>query len=222
MCGRFALFASGEKLAARYPFVNEPQLALRYNIAPSQSVAAVRSTAAGKELVRLRWGLIPSWAKDAKIGYTLINARAETAASKPSFRSAFKQRRCLIPASGFFEWQKQGAGRKKPFFIRPRDGGLFSFAGLWERWHDPEGEELETCTILTTTANELMRLIHERMPVILDPCSEGQWLDPRTSPDALHSLLVPYSAEWMETRPISLRVNNPKNDDPICIEPMSA
>jgi putative SOS response-associated peptidase YedK len=223
MCGRFALFASGEQLAERYPFVELPLLDAHYNIAPTQSVSAVRSAAAaGRELVRLRWGLIPSWSKDPAMGNRLINARAETVAEKPSFRSAFKQRRCLIPASGFYEWQKQGAGHKQPFFIRPREGGLFSFAGLWERWHDPQGEEIETCTILTTTANELMRPIHQRMPVILDPSAEGQWLDPRTSPDVLHSLLVSCPVEWMKSRPVGWTVNNPRNDSPKCIEPLSA
>jgi putative SOS response-associated peptidase YedK len=134
--------------------------------------------------------LIPSWASDPAIGNKLINARAETVAQKPPFRSAFKQRRCLIPASGFYEWQKVGTDRKQPYFIRLRDGGVFSLAGLWESWHDPRGETLETCTILTTEANELMRPLHDRMPVILGTESERLWLDPRTGTDALHTLLV--------------------------------
>src|SRR5579883_320577 len=153
--------------------------------------------------------LIPSWAKDAKVGSRLANARAETVAEKPSFRSAFKQRRCLIPASGFYEWQKQSTGRKQPFFISPRDGEPFSFAGLWECWHDPEGEEVQSCAILTTTANEVMQPIHERMPLILGPSAEGQWLDPCASADALRSLLVPYTGDDMEARPVGLWVNNP-------------
>ncbi len=145
--------------------------------APSQLVPAVRATDEGCELVLLKWGLIPSWSKDAKIGQKLANARSETVAEKPSFRSAFKHRRCLIPASGFYEWQKRGTGRKQPFFISLRDGEPFSFAGLWECWHSSEGEVVESCTILTTTANEVMQPIHERMPVILGPSAEEQWLD---------------------------------------------
>jgi putative SOS response-associated peptidase YedK len=173
-------------------------------------------------LVLLKWGLIPSWSNDEKIGYKLINARSETVAEKPSFRSAFKHRRCLIPASGFYEWQKQGTGRKQPFFISMRDGELFSFAGLWERWHDPEGEEVQSCTIQTTTANEVMQPIHERMPVILGPSAEEQWLDRRASADALRSLLVPYTSADMEAHPVGLWVNNPKNDGPKCLGPASA
>ncbi len=193
-----------------------------YNLAPWQPVAAVRATDDGRELVLPKWGLIPSWSKDAKIGQKLANARSETAAEKPYFRSAFKQRRCLIPASGFYEWAKQGTGRKQPFFISPRDGELFSFAGLWECWHDPEGEVVESCTILTTTATEVMQPIHERMPVILGPSAEEQWLDPRASADALRSLLVPYNSEALEAPPVGLWVNNPKNYEPKCLEPASA
>jgi putative SOS response-associated peptidase YedK len=222
MCGRFALFASGEQLAERYPFVEVPQLASRYNIAPTQRVLAVRATDKGQEAALLRWGLIPSWSRDAAIGNKLLNARAETVAEKPSFRSAFKKRRCVLPASGFYEWQKQGIGRKQPYFIRPGDGGVFAFAGLWESWHDPEGEIFETCTIITTTANELMRPIHDRMPVILDPTLEGQWLDSGASGDALHSLLLPYASERMQTDPVSTWVNNVKNQGPKCLEPLRA
>ncbi len=150
--------------------------------------------------------LIPSWAKDAKVGSRLANARAETVAEKPSFRSAFKKRRCLIPASGFYEWQKQATGPKQPFYIHPRDEELFSFAGLWEAWHDPESEEVETCAILTTTANELMHPIHDHMLVILSPCSEEQWLDPRASTEELQLLLVPCASEGMEARRVGMWV----------------
>jgi putative SOS response-associated peptidase YedK len=222
MCGRFARIVSDKKLREKYRLKEATLLKDSYNIAPSQPVAAVRATDRGNELVLLKWGLIPSWSKDAKIGQKLANARSETVAEKPSFRSAFKQRRCLIPASGFYEWMKQGTGRKQPFFISPRDGELFSFAGLWECWHDPEGEEVQSCTILTTTANEVMQPIHERMPVILGPSAEEQWLDPRASADALRSLLVPYRSAGMEARPVGLWVNNPKNDSPKCLEPASA
>jgi putative SOS response-associated peptidase YedK len=222
MCGRFARIVSDKKLREKYRLKETPQLDARYNTAPTQPVAAVRATDEGRELVLLRWGLIPSWSKDAQIGYKLINARAETVAEKPSFRSTFKQRRCLIPASGFYEWAKQGTGRKQAYFICPRAGELFSFAGLWERWHDPEGEEVESCTILTTTANELMRPIHERMPVILDLSAEEQWLDPRSAPDSLSALLVPFAADQMEAFPVSPWVSNPKHEGPRCIEPAVA
>jgi len=222
MCGRFGRIVSNRKLREKYRLKETPQLDDRYNIAPTQPVAAVRAADEGLELVLLRWDLIPSWSKDATIGHKLINARCETVAEKPSFRSAFKQRRCLIPASGFYEWQKQGIGPKKPFFICPRDGELFSFAGLWERWHDPKGEEVESCTLLTTTANELMQPIHDRMPVILVPSAEEQWLDPRASAEALRSLLVPYTSEGMEARPVGRWVNNPKHDGTRCLEPMGA
>jgi putative SOS response-associated peptidase YedK len=210
MCGRFGLFASGEELRERYPFVEvPPPVEPRYNIAPTQQVAAVRSSAKGSEFAFLRWGLIPSWASDPAIGHKLLNARAETIAEKPSFRSAFKRRRCVIPASGFYEWQNTGARRKQPYFIRPREGGLFSFAGLWEEWHDPRGEVVETCTILTTEANDVMRPLHDRMPVILDRDSDALWLDAGADATSLHALLVPYSSERMEAFPVSPWVSNP-------------
>jgi putative SOS response-associated peptidase YedK len=199
-----------------------PLFDARYNIAPTQPVAVVRATSAGRELAWLRWGLIPSWATDPAIGNKLINARAETVSEKPSFRSAFKQRRCLIPASGFYEWQKVSAGRKQPHFIRPRDGGLFSFAGLWERWNDPQGEMIETFTILTTGANDVMRPLHERMPVIIDPAADALWLDPGTEAVTLHSLLMPYPGERMEAFPINPWVSDPKHEGPRCLEPVSA
>jgi putative SOS response-associated peptidase YedK len=221
MCGRYAFFASADQVAERFQ-VSEPTLFdARYNIAPSQTVVAVRTVDRARTLARLRWGLIPSWATDPTIAYKLINARAETVAEKPSFRSAFKQRRCLIPASGFYEWKKEGK-RKQPFFIRPRDGGLFALAGLWERWQAPEGEIVETCTILTTEANELMLSLHDRMPVIIDTAAEDVWLDPRSSPDALRSLFVPFASEEMEAIPLNPWVSNPKHEGPRCLEPMGA
>jgi putative SOS response-associated peptidase YedK len=218
MCGRFALFASGEEVAERFHLTEPPLFDPRYNIAPTQAVAGVRATVAGNELAFLRWGLIPSWASDSAIGNKLLNARGETVAQKPSFRSAFRQRRCLIPASGFYEWQKTGAGRKQPYFIRPCEGGLFAFASLWERWHDPRGEAVETCTIVTTEANELMRPLHERMPVILDPASEGVWLDPRSSAEALRALFVPFASERMEAFSVNLWVSNPRHEGARCLD----
>jgi putative SOS response-associated peptidase YedK len=162
---------------------------------------------------------VPSWSKDPTIAYKLINARSETVAEKPSFRSAFKSRRCLIPASGFYEWQKTGGRTKQPYFIRPRDGDLFSFAGLWERWHAPQGEIIETCTILTTEANELMRPLHDRMPVMLDAEGEDAWLDTRSTTEALRSLFVPFVSADMEAYPVSPWVSNAKHEGPRCLEP---
>jgi putative SOS response-associated peptidase YedK len=220
MCGRFVLFAAGEEVAECFELAEAPLFEPRYNIAPTQPVAVVRATAAGRSLAFLRWGLIPSWSTDPAIGNRLINARCETVAVKPSFRSAFKQRRCLIPASGFYEWQKLGTRLKQPYFIRPRDGGLLALAGVWECWHDPQGQVVETCTILTTEANEIMRPLHDRMPVILDSAAESTWLDPRSSTEALQSLFVPFTSERMEAYAVSSWVSNAHNQGPRCLEPM--
>jgi putative SOS response-associated peptidase YedK len=220
MCGRFALFASGE-VAQRFGLAEAPLLDARYNVSPTQAVAAVRSTDEERALSRLRWGLIPSWASDPAIGNKLLNARAETVAEKPSFRSAFKKRRCLIPASGFYEWKKEGRA-KQPFFIRPRDEGLFVFAGLWECWHSPSDAAVETCTILTTAANELMQPLHERIPVIVSPDADELWLDPNASPDVLRSLLVPYPDAKMETFAVNDWVSNSRHEGKRCLEPVSA
>jgi putative SOS response-associated peptidase YedK len=169
----------------------------------------------------VRWGLIPSWADDASIGNRLINARAETAAEKPSFRSAFKHRRCLIPTSGFYEWQKVGT-KKQPHYIRRPDEVPFAFAGLWERW-EKGGEPIESCTILTTEANGMMRPIHDRMPVILGPEAWGQWLDPEGKESLpLKPLLRPYPDDWLTAYPVSTRVNNPKYDAPACVAPLNS
>src|SRR6516225_871216 len=219
MCGRFARIVSNKKLREKYRLKEIAELEPRYNIAPTQPVAVVRAADGENELSWLRWGLIPSWSKDATIGYKLINARAESVAEKPSFRSAFKQRRCLIPASGFYEWQKQETSRKQPYFIFPRHGELFSFAGLWERWHDPEGEEVETCTILTTEANALMRPLHDRMPVILDTSAEDVWLDTRSTVDLLRPLFVPFGSAELEAYPVGPWVSNAKHEGPRCLEP---
>ncbi len=221
MCGRFALVATGEEVAAHYQLEEVPFVAPRYNIAPTQPVAAVRLDPGGqREFTFFQWGLIPSWSKDPTMGAKLINARAETAAEKPAFRAAFKRRRCLIPATGFYEWQAT-EGRKQPMHISAAGGGLLSLAGLWEIWHAPDGGELETCTILTTTPNSLMEPIHNRMPVVLDPADYGMWLDPATAPDQLNHLLRPFDPDRLAAFPVSTAVNRPGNDSPECIAPLA-
>lgn len=220
MCGRYTMATPGQSLKKHFQLDTVPELPFRYNIAPTQNVAAVRATGSGRELSLLRWGLIPHWADDPKIGYRLINARADTVASKPSFRSAFKQRRCLIAADGFYEWQKQD-GAKQPFFIRRKDGEPFAFAGLWEHWQGVE-EAIESCTIITTEANELMQPIHDRMPVILAPADYDRWLDPAVQkPDLLQPLLRPFAADALTATPVSTRVNNPRNEGPKCIDALA-
>jgi putative SOS response-associated peptidase YedK len=217
MCGRFALFASGDEIAQLCGLAEAPDLAPRYNVAPTQPVAAVRLDDARRALVMLRWALIPAWASDPAIGHSLINVRAETVGEKPAFRAAFKVRRCLIPASGFYEWQATGAKHKQPYHIRMRDGRPFAFAGLWERWQGGDGEPVETCAILTTEANAMVRPVHERMPVILGPGDFAAWLDPRTAAEHLHALLRPYPAEAMEAVPVGRYVSNPRNEGPQCL-----
>jgi putative SOS response-associated peptidase YedK len=178
MCGRFVRSSSAETLAATFG-VEIGDLPASYNIAPSQSVAAILQPDTDPQLRWLRWGLIPAWAKDPKIGYKLINARAETVAEKPSFRNAFRQQRCLIPADGFYEWQQvEGNRHKQPYFIGLQHELPFAFAGLYERWDSPDGETIDTCTIITTAANEAIAPIHNRMPVILAPQEYSQWLNP--------------------------------------------
>jgi putative SOS response-associated peptidase YedK len=217
MCGRFSLFSPAADLAEWLGLPEVPALEPRYNVAPTQPVAAVRAgPAAGRELVRLRWGLVLPWAPDVSIGNRLINARAETAADKPSFRAAFRQRRCLVPADGFYEWVGR-AGKKQPIHFRLRGGRPFAFAALWERWQAPGGPAVESCAILTTGANEL---VHDRMPVILGPDAFGPWLDPAVrGPAALAAWLRPYPAEAMTACPVGSWVNNPRNEGPACLAP---
>jgi putative SOS response-associated peptidase YedK len=219
MCGRFTLTSPRKVLKEFLPLLDLPELQPRYNIAPTQPVLAVRQLpqSARPEAVNLRWGLVPHWADDLKIGYSLINARSETAASKPAFRDAFRDRRCLILADGFYEWQKLD-GRKQPHHIRRKDGKPFAFAGLWERWRKGD-QPVESCTILTTDANELMRPLHDRMPVILDTSHFDRWLDPTMhAPAEVQTLLGPCPAGWLQAIPVSTHVNNPRNEDPHCID----
>jgi putative SOS response-associated peptidase YedK len=201
-----------------------PELVPRYNIAPTQQVPIVRVTAGSphRSLSLARWGLIPSWAKDPSIGNRLINARSETVAEKPSFRSAFKRQRCLVAADGYYEWKKTGAA-KQPYHIRLQDGQVFGFAGLWESWSGPRDapleQPLETCTIITTAANDFTRQIHDRMPVILRPDDYELWLDPELQePAPLLPLLRALESDEMVANPVSTFVNRPANDSPRCIE----
>jgi len=217
MCGRFTLRTPAGVIVAQFGLRELADLAARYNISPTQDVLAIRPDATQAwQPVWLRWGLIPSWAKDEKIGAQMINARSETIAEKPSFRSAFKQRRCLIVADGFYEWQKEGRARL-PFHIRRRDGQPFAFAGLWERWRGGDGS-LESCTIITTAANELLRPLHERMPVILAPREYGAWLAPEAQADDLKALLATSDTSELEIVPANPVVNNARHDAPDCLE----
>ncbi len=222
MCGRFSLGASATTLVAQFDLFEAPSWSPRYNIAPTQEVlVVVKDPATVRRQARLyRWGLIPSWAKDLAIGNQLINAQAETAASKPAFRVAFRKRRCLILADGFYEWKKEGRP-KQPFHIRLRDGRPFAFAGLWERREGPERKAIESCTILTTTPNEILHPLHHRMAVIMASADYDLWLDPAIQEvDRLQPLLRPYPSEEMKAYAVSTRVNNPANDHPECVEPI--
>ncbi|MEJ1931306.1 SOS response-associated peptidase, partial [Nostoc sp. NIES-2111] len=213
---------SPEALAEVFHIQQLLDLEAQYNIAPTQTVVTVLHNADSnkREFQKLRWGLIPSWAKDQSISTKLINARAETIAEKPSFRSAFKQRRCLIVADGFYEWQRK-QGKKQPFYFRLKDEQPFGFAGLWEKWTNPEGEEIHSCTIVTTTANELLEPIHDRMPVILAPQDYDLWLDPQEQkPQALQHLLSSYPASEMTSYPVSTVVNSARHNSAECIIPL--
>lgn len=222
MCGRFTLAVPVEQLELAFPWSNFPQnIPPRYNIAPSQPVAVIPNN--NKSQVDFfQWGLVPFWAKDASIGYRMINARAESLAEKPAFRTAYRRRRCLVLANGFFEWKTiPGQRAKAPYFIQLTSGDPFGMAGLWEVWNSPDGSVLPSCTIITTTPNQLVGQIHDRMPVILPPGAYDRWLDPgEKAPFELQSLLKPLPEEEMRAFPVSTLVNSPQNDSPECILPI--
>ncbi|MCS6881386.1 MAG: SOS response-associated peptidase [Oscillochloridaceae bacterium] len=220
MCGRFTLTAPGEDLALHFNLDEVPVIEARYNIAPTQPVLMIRQEKGRRVAEMARWGLIPSWSKDGSAAARMINARAETVAEKPAFRAAFRQRRCLIPADGFYEWQARPRG-KQAYYARLATGKLFAMAGLWEHWQAPDGAWIQSCTILTTTANELLQPLHDRMPVILAPEHYPLWLDPSVH-DAgpLQALLGPYPAECMRVYPVGPAVNSVRNDGPGLIEPL--
>jgi putative SOS response-associated peptidase YedK len=220
MCGRFALYTDPIALAKKFQTENLLELQPSYNVAPSQAIPIIRNEEGHRLFAMARWGLIPSWAKDIKIGYNTINARADTAAEKPSFRSAFQHRRCLIPADGYFEWQEiTGCKTKQPWYISLKNQEPMALAGLWEHWQGSDGSEIESCTIIVTAGNELMQPIHDRMPVILSPETWDTWLDnANTNKQGLQTLLTQYPADEMAAWPVSTIVNSPTNNDQECIK----
>ncbi len=217
MCGRYSITTPPEALRRLFQFVNLPNLEPRWNVAPTQQAPVVRATAAGRELSLLRWGLIPAWAKDPSIGARCINARADTVADKPAFRSAFRTRRCLVPVDGFFEWRAENRVRQ-PYCIVLKSGEPFAFAGLWERWTGPT-ETIESFSIITTEANETLKPLHERMPVILPREAYAPWLG--GSVEDANGLLAPLPAALVAYYPVDQRVNAVKNDDPACVTPFT-
>ena len=228
MCGRFTLRTPAHSLAALFDDLRKqqlvfPELKPRFNVCPTQPALAVRQNDSGEsEVAELRWGLVPFWAKDLKIGARMINARSETVATKPAFRAAFKKRRCLVLIDGFYEWKKQGTS-KQPFYISRVDDQPFCVAGLWESWtdkEDPSAKPIESCTILTTEANKIMQPLHDRMPVILEQKQFDFWLDNEFSDrETLEKALVPYDSEERQTYPVDTIVNKAANDSPECIVP---
>jgi len=222
MCGRYRLSRRKQIVEEYFDVLSDEEWSPRYNIAPTQSVPVVRQhpKEPRRDLSLLRWGLIPSWATDQSIGAQMINARSETAASKPAFREALATRRCLVPADGFYEW-KGASGTKQPYCFEVKDGELFAFAGVWDRWKDPSGKWIRTFSILTTTANAVTAQLHDRMPVILEREHHDFWLDPgMKNLEAVCELLKPHSAHTMRCYPVSSRVNNAANDDEQCSTPI--
>ena len=219
MCGRFAFFGNNRESLEPLGVVSDPPLLESYNIAPTQEVIVIRTWPETGQLEygMLRWGLLPFWSKTSKTKFPLINARAEGIKKKPSFRAPFKYRRCIIPASGFYEWQKRARG-KQPFFIRPIDEGYFGLAGIWDQWQGGDGQDIESCAIITTTSNSMVAEIHDRMPVILEQSNQVAWLDAGAGQGELLAMLEPYPAEKMEAYPVSSLVNSARNNGPECVE----
>ena len=223
MCGRYRLSRRKQILEEHFDTVSgEEDWTPRYNIAPTQPVPIIRQHPREpvREMSLVRWGLIPSWSKDSSASAKMINARSETAGISPAFRDAMKSRRCIIPADGFYEWQKKGK-TKQPYCFEVNDGNLFAFAGIWDRWKNPSGDIVETCSILTTTPNAVTSVVHDRMPVILDLDSYDLWLDPgMKNVNVASELLKPYDARSMRCYPISTRINHVANDDEACSAPV--
>jgi putative SOS response-associated peptidase YedK len=216
MCGRFAQRSPAKKIAKQFKVEEVPPLAERYNVAPAQMILGIREEGDAREATFFKWGLVPRWAKDPSIGNKLINARSETVEEKPSFREAFRRRRCIIPADGFYEWKRE-AGRKQPFFFKLKDERPFGFAGLWDRWEGEGGQVINSCTILTTEANGVLRPVHDRMPVILHPEDYELWLEGGERA-LLRELLRPYPEEEMTGHPVSSSINSPQNQGTELIE----
>jgi putative SOS response-associated peptidase YedK len=222
MCGRYNIIPDAPAWVAAFGITENAgkeisKMSPNYNVAPTQDVPIVRNNreTGARELVFAHWGLVPFWAKDSKIGNRMINARAETVAEKPAFRAAFRKRRCLVPANGFYEWKKNASG-KQPYLIQMKNQSPFAFAGLWESWHNPENDtHLQSCTIIVTAANGLMSPIHDRMPVILSSDNYGRWLDSTMEDGA--SLLTPCPDDWLDSYPVSTYVNSPRNNDLRCV-----
>ncbi|WP_042160157.1 SOS response-associated peptidase [Paenibacillus gorillae] len=225
MCGRYTIAVTLEELMIRYMIgaVTVPYHQPKYNVAPGQMVLAIVNDGKQNRLGELKWGLIPPWADSPKVGYMMLNARSETAASKPAFQTPMRRKRCLIPADGFYEWKKDAAGKgKQPMRIVRRDRSIFSMAGLYETWMAPDGTTVNSCTIMTTAPNALMAPIHDRMPVILHPDDEQLWLDRSVQePHELQRLLQPFPADELEAYPVAAAVGNVRHDEPNCIEPIS-
>ena len=222
MCGRYAVTSSPEVIRALFRYREQSNFPPRYNVAPTQPIAIVRLVDGRRHFALVRWGLLPSWVKDPKTFTLLINARGESVIDKPAFRAAMRRRRCLVPADGFYEWQRAGE-RKRPYFVRLKSGGPLAFAGLWETWTGPDGEELETAAIVTTKANRLLAPLHERMPVIVPPDGFDLWLDcAKVDAQTAAAVIAPAAESLLEAYQVSAAVNRTANDGPILLAPATA
>jgi putative SOS response-associated peptidase YedK len=220
MCGRFAVISASEAVRALFGYAETPNFPPRYNIAPTQPIAVVRFTEGRRHFALVRWGFIPSWVKDPRTVSLMFNARGETAAEKPAYRNAMKRRRCLVPADGFYEWKRDG-DRKRPYWVHPRQRGPIAFAGLWEAWIGPNGEEVETAAIVTTAANDTLKPLHDRMPVVIQPDAFDLWLDPNADTQMASSLIAPAAEDLFEAYEVSGAVNRAANDGPLLLTPAS-
>jgi putative SOS response-associated peptidase YedK len=220
MCGRFAVISAPEAVRALFGYAETPNFPPRYNIAPTQPIAVVRFTEGRRHFALVRWGLIPSWVKDPRTVSLMFNARGETAAEKPAYRNAMRRRRCLVPADGFYEWKRDG-DRKRPYWVHPRQRGPIAFAGLWEAWIGPNGEEVETAAIVTTAANNALKPLHDRMPVVVPPDAFDLWLDPNADLQTASSLIAPAAEDFFDAYEVSGAVNRAANDGPALLTPAS-
>lgn len=220
MCGRYVITSSPEAIRRLFGYAEQPNFPPRYNVAPTQAVPIMRLVEGKRQFALVRWGLIPSWVKDPRKFSLLINARGESVVEKPAFRAAMKRRRCLFPADGFYEWKQEG-DRKRPYFVRPKSGGPMAFAGLWETWTGPNGEEQDTAAIVTTNANRTLSAIHDRMPVIVEPSGFDLWLSDKVDAETAAALIAPAPENLLEAYAISTAVNRVANDSPVLLVPAS-